>query len=211
MLLTDGGRHMMMIAGRGVSSQISTDQRNRAVWVYSMKRLALAILFCTLAFATVRAQSPVTPSAETPSSTSFSGAPRVGDLVNPPSGMGWGLLDPSRFRMRQSYSISYMSGSAGSGSVGLYTNDIEYQLFKPLTLRVGLGYLHQPFGSRGANAGGLAVDDGFFIPSAGLEYRPSDNFLFMVDFRQYPSGTVPYSRWGYGGWTPYRNSLFDPW
>ncbi len=206
---------MMMIAGRGVSSQICTDHRSRAIWFISMKRLAFVTFFsvCVLAGPEVRAQAPVSPIGEVSSTQqSFSGAPKAGDLVNAPSGIGWGLLDPSRFRMRQSYSLSYMSGGAGSGSVGMYMNNIEYQLFKPLTLRVGLGYLHQPFGSRGANSAGLAVDDGFFIPSAGLEYRPSENFLLMVDFRQYPSGTAPYSRWGYGGWSPYgRSNLFDGW
>lgn len=215
MLLTDEGRDMMMTSGRGVSSQFCTDHRSRAIWLISMKRLAFVTLFsvCVLAGAELRAQAPASPIGEvSKTQQSFSGAPKVGDLVNPPSGIGWGLIDPSRFRMRQSYSLSYMSGSAGSGSVGMYVNNIEYQLFKPLTLRVGLGYLHQPFGSRGANSAGLSVDDGFFIPSAGLEYRPSENFLLMVDFRQYPSGTAPYSRWGYGGWSPYgRSNLFDGW
>jgi len=205
----------MMNAGRGVLSQFCTDHRSRAKWVVSMKHFAIATLLSAsvLVASLTSAQAPVPPVGETSNSEpSFTGAPRVGDLVNAPSGMGWGLLDPSRFRMRQSYSVSYMSGSGGSGSVGLYMNNIEYQLFKPLTLRVGVGYLHQPFGSRGANSGGVSLDDGFFIPSAGLEYRPSDNFLLMVDFRQYPSGTSPYSRWGYGGWRPYRNSnLFDEW
>jgi hypothetical protein len=210
--LTDEGLDMMMIVGRGVSSQLCTDHRSRAIWFISMKRLAFVTMFavCLGMGSQGFAQSRI---GEVPSTQqSFSGAPRVGDLVNAPSGVGWGLLDPSRFRMRQSYSLSYMSGAAGSGSVGMYMNNIEYQLFKPLTLRVGLGYLHQPFGSRGANSAGLAVDDGFFIPSAGLEYRPSENFLLMVDFRQYPAGTAPYSRWGYGGWTPYgRSNLFDGW
>ncbi len=205
----------MMMAGRGVSIQISTDFRNRAMWVVGMKRLLSATVFAVAALAAALsyAQAPVSVSNNpTGSQTSFTGAPKAGDLVNAPSGLGWGLLDPSRFRMKQSYSLSYMSGSEGSGSMGMYTNTIEYQLFKPLTLHVGLGYLHQPFGSRGANAAGLAVDDGFFIPSAGLEYRPSENFLLMVDFRQYPSGTSPYSRWGYGGWMPYhRSNLFDTW
>lgn len=202
-----------MLAGRGVSSQGFQDHRNRAIWVGSMKRFAIATLFSFSICASAWAQAPVSPIGQTSNSeTSFSGAARVSDLVNAPSGMGWGLLDPSRFRMRQSYSVSYMSGSGSSGSVGLYMNNIEYQLFKPLTLHVGLGYLHQPFGSRGANSAGLSVDNGFFIPSAGLEYRPSDNFLLMVDFRQYPSGTSPYSRWGYGGWRPYgTGNLFDVW
>lgn len=215
MLLTVRGGSMMMMAGRGVSSQRNTDHRSRAIWVVSMKRSLFATVLSVslLAGAVGYAQAPVSPIGQaTNTQTSFTGAPKAGDLVNAPSGMGWGLLDPSRFRMRQSYSLSYMSGDAGSGSVGMYMNTIEYQLFKPLTLHVGLGYLHQPFGSRGANSAGLAVDDGFFIPSAGLEYRPSENFLLMVDFRQYPSGTSPYSRWGYGGWTPYgRSNLFDAW
>lgn len=206
---------MMMMVGRGVSSQYCKDHRSRAMWFISMKRLAFVIIgaVCLLAGSLAQAQAPVSPIGEvSDSKQSFNGAPKVGDLVNPPSGAGWGLLDPSRFRMRQSYSLSYMSGSSGSGSVGMYVNNIEYQLFKPLTLRVGLGYLHQPFGSRGANSAGLSVDDGFFIPSAGLEYRPSENFLLMVDFRQYPSGTAPYSRWGYGNWSPYgRSNLFDGW
>lgn len=205
----------MMLPGRGVSSQVYTDLRSRAIWVVSVKRLVIAtLLFGIMLIAfPAWAQAPVPPTAEVANSQpSFTGASRAGDLVNAPSGLGWGLLDPSRFRMRQSYSVSYMSGSGSSGSVGVYMNNIEYQLFKPLTLRVGLGYLHQPFGSRGANSAGISVDDGFFIPSAGLEYRPSRNFLLMVDFRQYPSGTSPYSRWGYGGWRPYSNSnLFDRW
>ncbi len=215
MLLTEGKRDMMMIMGRGVSSQISTDHRSRAIGVVSMKRLVFATLIsaCFMATSSTFAQAPVSPIGEAPNSQqSFTGAQKVGDLVNAPSGMGWGLLDPSRFRMRQSYSLSYMSGSGGSGSVGMYVNNIEYKLFEPLTLRVGLGYLHQPFGSLGANAAGLSVDNGFFIPSAGLEYRPSENFLLMVDFRQYPSGTSPYSRWGYGERKPYgRSNLFDAW
>lgn len=215
MLLTGRGRDMMMTLGRGASSQFCTDHRSRAIWFLSMNRLAFVTIFsvCLLVSPVAQAQAPVAPiGVVSNSQPSFNGAPRVGDLVEAPSGMGWGLLDPSRFRMKQSYSLSYMSGAGGSGSVGMYVNNIEYQLFKPLTLKVGLGYMHQPFGSQGANSGGLAIDNGFFIPSAGLEYRPSENFLLKVDFRQYPSGSSPYSRWGYGGWTPYgRSNLFNGW
>lgn len=205
----------MISLGRGVSSQNSTGRRTRADWVVGMRSLAIAILggLNLLTTGVVFAQSPVSPiGAGSNSQTSFTGAPRASDLVQAPSGMGWGLLDPSRFRMRQSYSVSYMSGSSGSGSLGFYVNNIEYKLFDPLTLHVGLGYMHQPFGSRGANSAGLSVDDGFFLPSAGLNWRPSDNFQLLVDFRQYPSGTNPYSGWGYGGWRPYQSrDLFDRW
>jgi len=212
--LTAEGQSMMMLPGRGVLTQFCTDHRNRAIWFPSMKHFAfVTIMSVGLTGTLVHAQTPTASVGQfsTPQQT-FNGAPKVGDLVNAPSGMGWGLLDPSRFRMRQSYSLSYMSGSGGSGSVGMYMNNIEYKLFEPLTLHVGLGYLHQPFGSSGGNAVGLSADNGFFIPSAGIEYHPSENFLLMVDFRQYPSGTSPYDRWGYGGWTPYgRSNLFGEW
>lgn len=173
-----------------------------------MRRLSFVVLAAALLSAT-SVQAQLGASDQTSVIPSFNGAARVRDLTTDPSGPGWALLDPSRFHMRQSYSISYMSGSGGSGSVGLYLNEMEYQLFKPLTLHVGLGYLHQPFGSRGANSAGASLSDGFFVPNVGLEYRPSENILMMVDFRQIPAGTSPYG-WGtgYGVGSRY---WYDPW
>jgi len=175
-----------------------------------MRRLSFVVLAAVLVSAgSVQAQMGV--GGQTSSVPSFSGAPRVRDLTTDPSGPGWALLDPSRFHMRQSYSISYMSGSGGSGSVGLYMNEMEYQLFRPLTLHVGLGYLHQPFGSQGANSGGASLTNGFFIPDVGLEFRPSQNVLMMVDFRQIPGGTSPYG-WGWGsGYGVGSRYWYDPW
>lgn len=174
-------------------------------------RLSSFVFLAAVLVSVAPVQAQMGAGGQTSLTPSFTGAARVRDLASEPSGPGWALLDPSRFHMRQSYSISYMSGSGGSGSMGLYLNEMEYQLFEPLTLHVGLGYLHQPFGSRGANSGGASISDGFFVPDVGLEYRPSENFLMMVDFRQIPAGASPYG-WGWGsGYGVGSRYWYDPW
>lgn len=97
------------------------------------------------------------------------------------------LLDPSRLKMSHSYSLSFVTGGGRSQTIGLYMNSIEYQISRPLTLRLHLGYLHQPtalFGrSRSSNFGGT------FLPGFELDYRPSENFFFKINMSSY---TYPY-------------------
>jgi hypothetical protein len=94
------------------------------------------------------------------------------------------LLDPSRLHMTQSYSLMYSNSKAGSSSLAMYFNSIEYQVSNPLTVRFNIGYLHQP----GAilKSGGTSSRGGQIIPGLSLVYRPSDSFLFRFDYRQTP-------------------------
>ncbi|MBI3872203.1 MAG: hypothetical protein HY304_03890 [candidate division Zixibacteria bacterium] len=145
-------------------------------------------------------------SVANPARGGFAGATRASDLTGSQLGRGWALLDPSRLHMRQSYSLSYFSGSAGSGSVGLYMNTLEYDLFKPLTVRVGLGYMHNPLGSLvKSGGGGQALVENRFLPNFSLDFHPSDKFQLMVDFR-----TVPYDGLGYYG-SRSRYGFMSPW
>jgi hypothetical protein len=173
-----------------------------------MKRtlvLAAVIVFAGVALAF--AQDHV--AATNGDRTSFSGAPRVSDLATASKALGFRLLDPSRLRMHQSYSLSYFSGSGVSGSVGLYMNTLEYDLFKPLTVRVGLAYMHSPFGISD-RSGGTVLDENRILPSFGLDYHPSDKFFLSIDYR-----TMPSSGWPYGGGGFFRADsrwgLLDPW
>jgi hypothetical protein len=166
-------------------------------------RALLAIAVLCLSTTVVWADGQVV----SPSSASFSGAPRASDLIGSSTSSGFSLLDPSRFHIHNSYSMSFFSGSGQSGSVGLFMSTIEYQLSQPLSLRVGLGYLHQPLGFLKNNSGPTG---GRFLPNATLEYRPSNKFDFIVDFRTIP---MSYDGMGYGrGWNslyPGRNSYWD--
>lgn len=101
------------------------------------------------------------------------------------------LLDPSRLHMTQSYSLMYSSSTAGSSSLAMYFNSIEYQVSNPLTVRFNIGYLHQP--GTILKSGGTGSRGGQIIPGLSLTYRPSDSFLFRFDYRQMPILNSNYS------------------
>ncbi len=88
------------------------------------------------------------------------------------------LLDPSKFRMSQSYTFSYFSSGKTSGSFGVYTNVLEYQVSKPLTLTLSLNYLHQPLSV--FHKDDLRVKDAI-LPNFQLIYRPNNSFSFTIN------------------------------
>lgn len=99
------------------------------------------------------------------------------------------LIDLSRLHMTQSYSLSFFSGSGQSGSVGLYSNTITYQLANPLTLTLNLGILHNPGSLLGNKSSNNSTT---FLPSGWLDWRPSKNFSMSIGFE-----TIPAYRNGY--------------
>jgi hypothetical protein len=88
------------------------------------------------------------------------------------------LLDLSKFRMSQSYTFSYFSSGKTSGSFGVYTNVMEYQVSKPLTLTLSLNYLHQPLSI--FHKDDLGIKDAI-LPNFQLRYRPNDSFSFTIN------------------------------
>ncbi|MFQ6092817.1 MAG: hypothetical protein ACE5OR_09070 [bacterium] len=109
---------------------------------------------------------------------------------------GLSLLDPSRFSMSQSYSISFSSSGGKGTAVGLYMNTMKYQFSEPLSLTVHVGYLHQPF-TKGSF--GRTMSKGAFLSGFELMYRPSKNFFLKIEHGATPLGYYPY----------YRNRFWD--
>ena len=138
---------------------------------------------------------------------SFSGAARAGDLATPSSSIGFSLLDPSRLRIRHSYSLSYLSGSGQASSVGLYMSTLEYQFSKPLSIRVGLGYLHQPLGFTGTSG----PQGGTFLPNVRLNWQPTENMQFIIDYRTIPTSAYNRGNGYYGLRSPYYRSANPLW
>jgi len=93
-------------------------------------------------------------------------------------------LDPNKFSMSHSYSLSFVTGGGHSFNQGLYLNTMSYRLFNPLTMYLQLGFAHQPFGQLGEK--NLSGGNQFFVSGAGLEYQPSENFKLQLEFRQQP-------------------------
>ena len=142
-----------------------------------MKKLVVSILVGVLV------ALPVVVSAQVDRGISRPGTPNKTVLDNPIK-TGFSLLDPQRLKIRHAYSLSYFSGGGQSGTLGMYFSSIQYQLAKPLTLRVGLAYAHNPLTAFGQQTGGL-VSEGIY-PSFYLDYRPSSNFYLGIGYERRP-------------------------
>ena len=124
------------------------------------------------------------------------------------------LIDPQRFNMQQSYSMSYWSSSNGSSSSqGLYLNHMTYALANNLNMFVDVGY-HTPFHSEfQANDPRISAfqdqSSSMVIPRFGLEYQPSESVFMSF---QFINGNDAARAWGAGAYDPWMGSSFySPW
>jgi len=109
---------------------------------------------------------------------------RIGTPYSPTTSI-FSFIDPSKFHMQQSYSLSFISSGNTSGSLGLYTNRISYTINQNLQLIADIGYLHQPFSSLGNMP--LSLDKGQLLYGGELRYRPTENSLIQLRFENAPS------------------------
>lgn len=121
--------------------------------------------------------------AETNASESYTFGLKPGDFYQKPQGFLSQLIDPSKFSMSQSYSVSVMSGSGKTFNQGLYLNTMEYKFSDPLVAKVSIGYMHQPFGGPQLNQNSNGQ---VFLQQARLQYMPFRNTMITLDFQQVP-------------------------
>lgn len=172
----------------------------------SLKMRALRLMLGVLAIGLMTANAGAQESAQTNAMPSFSGASKPVQLSSAAPKLGFSLLDPSRIKFHNSYSMSYFSGGGQASSVGLYMSTLEYQFSQPLSIRVGLGYLHQPLGFLGTSG----PEGGEFLPNVRLDWRPSDNMHFSIDYRTVPASLYN-TGYGLGYYSPYRRSMNPIW
>jgi len=103
-------------------------------------------------------------------------------LTKPQTLVGLIGLDPSKFSMSHSYSLSFTSFGGQSYNQGLYLNTMMYQLSNPIKMYFQFGVQHQPFGQNE-----FQNQSQFFVSGAGFEYKPSDNFKVQFEFSQQPN------------------------
>ncbi len=101
------------------------------------------------------------------------------------------LAQPNRFSMRQSYSLSAMSGAYGSASSGLYLNTLSYQLSAPLVMFVDVG-IHTPLHSSIPGMEASAGAGSIVLPRMGLEYRPNDRLTMNLELVNGPDALKAY-------------------
>jgi len=99
------------------------------------------------------------------------------------SGLLFGWFDPSRFSMHHSFSLSYMSAGGQGLSLGVYTNSLYYKISDPLDVQFDVSLQHSPYSS----FGNTKDFSGVYLSRAQLNYRPAENMLLQIQYRQLPS------------------------
>jgi hypothetical protein len=107
-----------------------------------------------------------------------------------PASKPFSLIDLSRIKWSNSYSLSFFSGGGTSGSLGLLTSSIFYEISSSLSLNLKMGIAHDPgrlFDRNGNN------NNAAFLPGFKLDYHPSSNFNISVGFETVPDLYYLYS------------------
>jgi len=126
--------------------------------------------------------------------------------INPIGLFSNSFIDPNKFQMTQSYSMSVGSFGGQSMSQAMYLNTMSYQISNPLSFSLQWGYLmNQPLGGGNKSIGfnpSFPSNGGFFISGAQLKYTPSENTELKIEFRQMPYNPYYYN---YGNPFYFRN------
>jgi hypothetical protein len=102
------------------------------------------------------------------------------------------LFSPERFRMNQTYSVSFMTGGGQSVSMSSFTNTFSYKAGDDVFIAADLTALYSPYSSFGRDhAKSLS---GIYLSNARLDWKLSESSFIRIS----------YSR------LPYASSLVDP-
>jgi len=130
--------------------------------------------------------------------------PRVSDsFIQPQSASEWfSLFNPNNFSMRHSYSASYTTSGGQGLALQRYTNTMMYQFAPNLDARVDISLQNSPYSTFESRL--QSQFNKIYLSNAELNYRPWDNTLIRLSYRQYPGGYYPY-----GYYSPYRSTFSD--
>ena len=127
--------------------------------------------------------------------TSKSNVFKPSELFKKPKGFLDSLLDPSKFSMSHSYSLSMTNIGNQTFNQGLYLNTMNYKFSDPLTMQVRIGFMHQPLAGLGMSD--MQNGSKVFLQRAMLQYKPSDKMSITVDYQVLPSSLYYYSPYMY--------------
>ena len=109
--------------------------------------------------------------------------------VKPVSNL-YSLIDLSKVRWSNSYSLSFFSGGTSSGTFGMFRTNMFYDVSSKLTVGLNLSLSHNS-GSL-LNRYSLDNNNASLFPGFMLDYHPSENFTFRIDYRRV-DGSNPYN------------------
>ena len=98
-----------------------------------------------------------------------------------PASTPFSLLDLSRIRWSNSYSVTYFSGGNSSGTLGLFNTGMLYEFSPKLSLNLNIGIAHNP----GALWGDSRNNNTELLPGFLLDYHPSEKFRMSLGFQRF--------------------------
>jgi hypothetical protein len=131
---------------------------------------------------------------------------------SPTSFFGW--FNPDKFHMRHSLSFSYLTMGGQGVSLGTYTNSMMYEIAENLQARADVSMSYSPNSSISQFGGQKASNlSSLYLSRAEISYKPWDNVLVQVQFRQQPYGYYsPFgSSFGSSFGTSFGSSFGSPW
>lgn len=151
-----------------------------------MKKIFVLVLICAVSLS---AQFKPKTTEETKVSDSF--------IMTQSSSEWFNLFNPNNFQMRHSYSASYTSFGGQGLALQRYTNTMMYQFAPNLDARVDLSLQNSPystFESRLQNQ-----FNRMYLSRAEINYRPWDNTVIRLQYRELPLSFYGYGYQPYGG------------
>lgn len=104
-----------------------------------------------------------------------------------PAPTPFSLIDLSRVRWSNSYSVSFFSGGSYSGSSGLLNSTLFYEFSEKLSMTVNVGVYH--------NLSSLTSDnqstDARILPGFNLDYH-TDKFHLSIGMQTFYGNQLPY-------------------
>lgn len=109
------------------------------------------------------------------------------------------LLDPNRFSMHQSVSMSYTSSPFGSVGLDMFTNTFQYRASDNLFISADVSAVYSPFSSFGSAFQNQI--NGIYLTSARLDWKLGDNTFMRVEYNGGPAA-------GMYDYNPYYDPFF---
>jgi hypothetical protein len=95
--------------------------------------------------------------------------------------------------MRHSFSFSYQTFGTYGVSLGTYTNSMTYDVLDNLQARADVSFSYSPYNNLTTFGGQKADLSAIYLSRAEVNYKPWENTLIRLQFRQLPYGYYSYS------------------
>ena len=117
-----------------------------------------------------------------------------GGIITQPSSLFLGWFDPDKFSMHHAVNISYMSLGGQGMALSTYTNSMMYRFADNFNVQTDISMSYSPTKSLTSfNGKGNSDLSGVYLSRAELNYRPWNNVLLEVQYRQMPFGSYAMS------------------